>query len=171
MPSSEPASSPAAWTPPSIFELDAVLPAQYRVRSVLDQGGGVGAVYLATQTNPDRDVAIRILPLREAAGADTAETRFAEVFKREGPSMVKRNQPGNLPVYDFGETDDGLIFIVMEYADGTDVTGSGISVATHSTTVSDEPVPSGKKKKSPEFVAAILVSGIALLALLAWLLF
>jgi serine/threonine protein kinase len=35
--------------------------------------------------------------------------------------MAKMNHPGIVKVYDFGETQAGLLYIVMEFIDGTDV--------------------------------------------------
>ena len=49
------------WQPPSIGQLQAMLP-QYRFIEMLGRGG-MGAVYKAVQTSLDRIVAIKILPL------------------------------------------------------------------------------------------------------------
>src|SRR5439155_4803787 len=42
-------------------------------------------------------------------------------FKQEAKTMAKFQHPGIVSVYDAGETPSGLLFIVMEYIEGTDV--------------------------------------------------
>jgi serine/threonine protein kinase len=79
--------------------------------------GGMGAVYKARQTSLDRLVAIKVLPPQVADG----DVEFIERFKNEARTMAKMNHPAIVAVYDFGETRDGLLYIVMEYIDGTDV--------------------------------------------------
>jgi len=46
---------------------------------------------------------------------------FVARFKNEARTMAKMNHPAIVHVYDFGETTDGQLYIVMEYIDGTDV--------------------------------------------------
>jgi hypothetical protein len=79
--------------------------------------GGMGAVYKARQTSLDRLVAIKVLPPQVAEG----EGDYIDHFKNEARTMAKMNHPAIVAVYDFGETRDGLLYIVMEYIDGTDV--------------------------------------------------
>jgi len=103
------------WVPPTAEELHAVLP-QYEIVKMLGRGG-MGAVYMGRQTSLDRPVAIKIL----SAQLEDSDMGFKERFKNEARAMAKLNHPGIVSVYDFGETPDGLLFIVMEYVDGTDV--------------------------------------------------
>ena len=79
--------------------------------------GGMGAVYKARQTSLDRLVAIKVLPPQVAEG----EGDYIDHFKNEARTMAKMNHPAIVAVYDFGETRDGLLYIVMEYINGTDV--------------------------------------------------
>lgn len=79
--------------------------------------GGMGAVYKARQTSLDRLVAIKVLPPQVAED----EAEYIERFKNEARTMAKMNHPAIVAVYDFGETRDELLYIVMEYIDGTDV--------------------------------------------------
>ena len=72
----------------------------------------MGAVYLATQTSLERQVAIKILP-REFG----ADKEFRKSFSAEAKAMAKLNHPNLIGVYDFGEV-DGMPFIVMEYVAG-----------------------------------------------------
>jgi formylglycine-generating enzyme required for sulfatase activity/serine/threonine protein kinase len=113
--SSRPGSSPRRWEPPGIEELQAILP-QYEIVKMLGRGG-MGAVYQARQISLDRPVAIKIL----SAELEDNDRDFAQRFKNEARAMGKLNHPGIVTVYDFGETADGLLYIVMEYVEGTDV--------------------------------------------------
>lgn len=88
----------------------------YEVLRLLGRGG-MGAVYLARQISLSRLVAIKILP----ADLDDGENHFMERFKNEAEAMARLTHPGIVAVHDFGQTTDGLLFIIMEYVDGTDV--------------------------------------------------
>ncbi len=90
---------------------------QYEFVSLLGRGG-MGAVYKAVQVTLDRPVAIKVLPVDLVADEDT---QFAERFKNEARTMAKMNHPAIVNVYDFGETNTGLLYIVMEFIDGTDI--------------------------------------------------
>jgi serine/threonine protein kinase len=89
---------------------------QYEILRVLGRGG-MGAVYLARQTSLNRLVAIKILP----ADMGDSDQGFAERFKNEAQAMAKLSHPGIVAVFDFGQTANGLLYIVMEYIEGTDV--------------------------------------------------
>ncbi len=93
----------------------ASLPA-YEVTEILGRGG-MGAVYKARQKSLKRWVAIKVLPL---VAADD-ELQFAERFRNEAETMARMSHPAIVNVHDFGETSDGLLYIVMEFIDGTDV--------------------------------------------------
>ena len=103
------------WVPPTAEELHAILP-QYEIVKMLGRGG-MGAVYMGRQTALDRPVAIKIL----SAQLEESDMGFTERFKNEAKAMAKLNHPGIVAVYDFGEAPGGLLYIVMEYVDGTDV--------------------------------------------------
>ena len=116
-PRASPAPSPRTgkWQPPTPEELQPSFP-QYEIRSLLGRGG-MGAVYLGWQKSLDRLVAIKILPpqVEDTAGS------FAERFKREAKAMARFSHPGIVPVFDAGETPEGLLYFVMEYIEGTDL--------------------------------------------------
>ncbi|MFN0080150.1 MAG: SUMF1/EgtB/PvdO family nonheme iron enzyme [Prosthecobacter sp.] len=103
------------WQPPSAEELQKLLP-QYEITMLLGRGG-MGAVYKGTQISLDRPVAIKIL----SNDLETADASFAERFKNEARAMAKLSHPGIVAVHDFGETPDHLLYIVMEFIEGTDV--------------------------------------------------
>jgi serine/threonine protein kinase len=78
----------------------------------------MGAVYKAMQVSLDRAVAIKVLPGDLVMDEDS---QFAERFKNEARTMAKMSHPAIVNVYDFGETQTGLLYIVMEIIDGTDI--------------------------------------------------
>jgi formylglycine-generating enzyme required for sulfatase activity/serine/threonine protein kinase len=104
-----------SWEPPSAEELGRLLP-QYRIERLLGRGG-MGAVYQGRQVSLDRVVAIKIL----SNDLEAADASFAERFKNEARAMARMSHPGIVAVHDFGETANGLLYIVMEFIEGTDV--------------------------------------------------
>jgi serine/threonine protein kinase len=90
--------------------------AGYRIKALLGRGG-MGVVYLAEQTRPTRQVALKLL----LDPATTSEA-FRERFLRESELAAAIDHPNVLPVYDAGET-DGVLWIAMRYVDGIDLAG------------------------------------------------
>ena len=89
---------------------------RYKVESMLGQGG-MGAVYLATQLNVNRPVAVKTL-LKDLV----SEQKHVVRFYREAQSASQLNHPNIVRVFDFGIDDDsGTPFIVMEYLEGQDL--------------------------------------------------
>lgn len=103
------------WVPLPLEEVQRELP-QYTILGLLGRGG-MGAVYQARQDNLDRLVAIKILP----PGIDRDDLQFAERFKQEAKALAKFKHSGIVSVHDAGETPGGLLCIVMECIEGTDV--------------------------------------------------
>jgi serine/threonine protein kinase len=104
------------WVPPSVAELQRMLP-QYEFIAMLG-AGGMGAVYKARQVSLDRVVAIKILP---PDIVDDSGANFVERFKQEAKTMARMNHPCIVNVYDFGETPEGQLYFAMEFVEGTDV--------------------------------------------------
>jgi serine/threonine protein kinase len=78
--------------------------------------GGMGAVYKAKQKQLDRLVALKILPPKvEQSQA------FSERFTREAQSLARLNHTHIVTVHDFGHTETGLYFFIMEFVEGTDL--------------------------------------------------
>jgi serine/threonine protein kinase len=73
--------------------------------------GGMAVVYLARQTDLDREVA-----LKELGSFHAAEQAFAERFVRESRVVGSLNHPNVVTVYEYFEH-DGTPFIAMEYVD------------------------------------------------------
>jgi serine/threonine protein kinase len=75
--------------------------------------GGMGAVYRAKQLGMNRDVAIKVL-LRELTENETVLRRF----HLEALAVSKLKHPNTIQIFDFGETEDGLLYIAMELLEG-----------------------------------------------------
>ena len=75
--------------------------------------GGMGQVYEAVHDQMKRRAAIKILHKRFAHNRQIA-TRFLNEAK--ATSIVEH--PGIVQIYEFGQTDDGTAYIVMEYLSG-----------------------------------------------------
>src|SRR4051794_21584639 len=91
----------------------APLPAQfgrYRLEKLLGKGG-MGAVYLAHDTQLDRPVALKV----PAFGPDDGGLR--ERFFREARAAATLNHPNLCPVYDVGEQ-GGVLFLTMAFIEG-----------------------------------------------------
>jgi CHASE1-domain containing sensor protein/tRNA A-37 threonylcarbamoyl transferase component Bud32 len=88
---------------------------QYRVGQKLGEGG-MGLVYEAEHALLARRAAIKFI--REEGGADPATF---ERFEREARLTASLRSPHTVQVYDFGRTDDGAFYYVMEYLDGVDL--------------------------------------------------
>src|SRR6202165_6040935 len=78
--------------------------------------GGMGAVYLAQQSRPRRQVAVKVL-LPATALKPQHLAAFLERFRRETDAAASLEHPNILPVYEYGES-DGLAYLVMPYISG-----------------------------------------------------
>ncbi|UCG59318.1 MAG: protein kinase, partial [Phycisphaerales bacterium] len=105
---------PGGFVPPEPDDLAKQF-TQLDILELLGQGG-MGAVYKARQKQLDRLIALKILP--PEVGEDTA---FAERFTREARSMAMLSHPHIVTVHDFGQTEGGLYYFIMEFVDGTDL--------------------------------------------------
>src|SRR5579863_7207713 len=78
--------------------------------------GGMGAVYLAQQSRPRRQVAVKVL-LPATAMKPQHLAAFLERFRRETDAAASLEHPNIMPVYEYGER-DGLAYLVMPYISG-----------------------------------------------------
>ena len=85
----------------------------YRILSKLGEGG-MGTVYVAEGTLLRRRVAIKSLKLASVPG----QTHFRTRFLREARAASLLNHPHIATVHDYGETEDGQPYLVMELIDG-----------------------------------------------------
>jgi serine/threonine-protein kinase len=75
--------------------------------------GGMGAVFLATDTRLDREVALKVLPPEQSLDAETVRR-----FYLEGKAAARLDHENIARVYTIGQ-DRGLHFIAFEYVEGT----------------------------------------------------
>ncbi|HEY3992109.1 MAG TPA: protein kinase, partial [Ktedonobacteraceae bacterium] len=75
--------------------------------------GGMGAVYLAQQSRPRRQVAVKVL-MPATALKPHQLTAFLERFRRETDAAASLEHPNIMPVYEYGER-GGLAYLVMPY--------------------------------------------------------
>lgn len=96
---------------PSLEELNAQFP-QLEVTRLVGRGG-MGAIYHARQTALDRDVALKLI-----AKEVSSDPAFVERFEREAKTLAKLSHPNIVTIFDFGRTDDGTAYLILEYVDG-----------------------------------------------------
>jgi serine/threonine protein kinase len=75
--------------------------------------GGMGTVYRARRLLIGDEVAIKILH-----PGNVSESQASERFRREAQAAARLKHPNAVTIYDFGVTDDGLLYLVMELVEG-----------------------------------------------------
>ena len=88
------------------------LAGKYRIDERLNEGG-MGTVYRGTHVLMDKTVAIKVL--RPALAADE---KIVARFSREARAASRISHPNALSVTDFGEDENGNVFLVMEFLSG-----------------------------------------------------
>jgi tRNA A-37 threonylcarbamoyl transferase component Bud32 len=96
----------------------------YRIVRLMGEGA-MGGIYEARQLRLDKRVAIKVLA-RELAANGEALLRF----HREAEITSQLGHPHIITVFDFGTTDNGQPFLVMEYLEGEDLANRLHSVKT-----------------------------------------
>src|SRR5262249_45089858 len=85
---------------------------QYRLKGRIG-AGGMGEVYLAEHQLLKRPCALKLIA-PDRAGDPRALTRF----EREARVTARLSHPNTVEIYDYGRTDDGQFYYVMELLDG-----------------------------------------------------
>lgn len=88
--------------------------ADYRIERIIG-AGGMGTVYLAQNLDLPRRDALKVLSA-ELSHSDEFRARFI----READVASRLQHPNVVSIYSRGETDDGQLWIAMQYVDGTD---------------------------------------------------
>jgi serine/threonine protein kinase len=89
-----------------------VLGGRYRLELAIG-GGSFGTVFKARHLELGRDVAVKVLAT--SAGADPEALAR---FRREGASACRVQHPNAVGILDFGVTDTGVAYLVMELLQG-----------------------------------------------------
>lgn len=84
---------------------------QYEVRELLGKGG-MATVYKGYQPSIGRSVAIKVLPPHPSL-----DEQFIQRFELEARTIGSLQHPHILSLYDYGTQDD-ILYLVMQYADG-----------------------------------------------------
>lgn len=84
----------------------------YQIVNLIGEGG-MGEVYLATDTILGRRVALKVLPVFVRTDPDRLRR-----FTQEARAASRLSHPNVCVVHEIGETDDGRPFIAMEYVEG-----------------------------------------------------
>ncbi|MBI2374514.1 MAG: protein kinase [Deltaproteobacteria bacterium] len=85
---------------------------RFEIREKLGEGG-MGVVYRGAQLSLGRDVAIKLIRPSPADNRDATKR-----FLREAKLATQISNPHTVSVLDFGQTEDGLLFLVMELLSG-----------------------------------------------------
>jgi serine/threonine protein kinase len=99
--------------------------------------GGFGAVFEGTQVATERPVALKILHPQSVSDA-TVVARF----RREAEACSKLRNPHTVIIYDFDQTEDGVLYLAMELVRGQSLQdiqrGSGIIPVDRSLRILDQ---------------------------------
>lgn len=85
---------------------------QYRLKQKIGVGG-MGEVYLAEHRMMKRPCAIKVIRPEKAG-----DPRIMARFEREVRSTAKLSHWNSIDIYDYGRTEDGTFYYVMEYLPG-----------------------------------------------------
>ena len=92
--------------------LGQALDGKYRLDEPLGEGG-MGRVYRATHLLIERPVAVKVLHPHLVSDEEARER-----FRREARAAGRLRHPNGVAVTDFGETPEGVVYIVMELLEG-----------------------------------------------------
>jgi serine/threonine-protein kinase len=88
------------------------LAGKYSIKELI-KSGGMGSVYRGKHVLMDKTVAIKVL--RPSLAVDDV---VVARFSREAKAASRISHPHAVSVTDFGESENGVVFLVMEYLDG-----------------------------------------------------
>ena len=92
-----------------------IVAGRFMIEDLVGQGG-MGKVYKARHLSLDRPVCLKLLK-----PALLEDPTLVGRFEREAKAASRLNHPNVIQVIDFGRTEDGGLFIAMEYVHGKDL--------------------------------------------------
>ena len=84
-------------------------------------GGGMGEVWRARHRLLIRPAAVKLIRVQGAGSLPDDPERLMRRFEREARATAALKSPHTVQLYDFGVTDDGSLYYVMELLDGLDL--------------------------------------------------
>jgi serine/threonine-protein kinase len=90
---------------------------RYRIVSKLGEGG-MGAVYVGEQ---QMGTTVRKVAVKTLHPHLSHDPKILARFERECGTVAELTHPNTIQVFDFGRTDDGLLYIVMEFIEGKSI--------------------------------------------------
>jgi len=95
-----------------------ILDSRYRIDAILGEGG-MGVVYASTHTVLQKRMAIKII-----RGDMARDSELVTRFTQEARAASAIGNEHIIDVSDFGTVDDGSVYFVMEYLDGTSLSAA-----------------------------------------------
>ncbi|HEY5949170.1 MAG TPA: serine/threonine-protein kinase, partial [Kofleriaceae bacterium] len=89
-----------------------VIDGRYEILARIGEGG-MGVVYKAKQISIDRVIALKMLN-QQMAG----DQQWVQRFYNEAKACSRLQHPNTIRMFDFGQTQDGRLFMTMEFLDG-----------------------------------------------------
>ncbi len=89
-----------------------VIDGRYQILQRIGEGG-MGVVYKAKQQSIDRIIAIKMLNQQMAS-----DEQWVNRFYNEAKATSRLQHPNTIRMFDFGRTQDGYLFLTMEFLDG-----------------------------------------------------
>lgn len=111
---SEPSTRPESGSPSAHggHTIPSMIAGRYKVEKLLGEGG-MGAVFLVTHTAMRKRFALKVLHTQTAQLPEMAAR-----FEREAMAAAHVEHPNITVATDFGKTEDGALFLVLEYLEG-----------------------------------------------------
>ncbi|HVH47412.1 MAG TPA: serine/threonine-protein kinase [Labilithrix sp.] len=100
-------------TPAGTSLVGQLVSGRYRIEKLIGEGG-MGAVYLAEHTHMRKRVALKLLHAEMSKDEEVLAR-----FRREAEAAAHVEHPNVAAATDFGQTEDGAFFLVLEYVEGT----------------------------------------------------
>ena len=94
-----------------------VLQGKYKIVKLLGEGG-MGAVYVGEQMLGER---VRRVAIKTLHAHLSRDPQIRARFNREVGTLAGLEHPNTVQVFDFGQTEDGLLFLVMEFVQGRSI--------------------------------------------------